>query len=345
MARAGLQAHTPGRATQNELIFEVVSVNPVTASQLYCPFESGVNPHLKQVQERASQWMQETGLAKDERIYRRAKYESHAALVAYMMPGASLVDLQLAADAMTWFFAHDDYMDGLFQGGHTDLEHMQRQLLDACDCNASEKLTDPLSRGLHDICRRIAMRSGYGWLQCFRSDVLEYLQAIVWERALRTASVVPDLGTYMLLRPVAGTVHMVFSLTAALNDISWDAAFLRHLCIRKLADLAGLQMTFYNDVWSFQRDLNEGHSFNLISVLQKENGITINEAAKRAVILTNKQAIAFLSAKGTLPYFGLDKDSVVQTYITALENLMSGHRNWMMQTPRFNMPGSTAFEE
>ncbi|HET9285246.1 MAG TPA: hypothetical protein VFR24_25115 [Candidatus Angelobacter sp.] len=320
-------------------------MNPITVSELYCPFESDINPHIKQVQDSASQWMQETGLAKNERIYSRAKHENHAALVAYMMPDAALVDLQLAADAMTWFFAHDDYMDGVFQGGHTDLEHMQRQFLDACNCNTSETLTDPLSRGLHDICRRIAMRSGYGWLQCFRGDVLEYLQAIGWERALRTASVVPDLETYMLLRPVAGTVHMVFSLTAALNDISWDASFLRHLCIRKLADLAGLQMTFYNDVWSFQRDLNEGHSFNLISVLQKENCITVNEAAKLAVSLTNKQALAFLSTKGILPHFGLDKDPVVRRYITALENLMSGHRNWMMQTPRFNMHGCTAFEE
>jgi Terpene synthase family 2, C-terminal metal binding len=184
-----------------------------------------------------------------------------------------------------------------------------------------------------------------GWLHRFRRGVEEYLDSIAWERALRTASVVPDLATYVLLRPIAGTVHMVFSLTFALHDILPDAAFLRHLCTRKLADLAALQMTFYNDIWSFRRDHDEGHSFNLISVLQKENCLSIEAAVNLAVSLTNKQITAFLHLRDLLPRFGLAEDSLCQKYVIALQDLMSGHRNWMMQTSRFDMDRPIHCEE
>lgn len=320
-------------------------MKPVATSKFYCPFESGVNPHIKEVQESALRWMQDIGFVKNERTYNQAMRESHAALVAYMMPNMSLADLQLAADAMSWFFAHDDYVDGTFQGEPEEFQQVQRQLSDACKGDASEKPDEPLSRGLHDICWRLAARSGMGWLHRFRRDVEEYLESIAWERALRTASVVPDLATYLLLRPIAGTVHMVFSLTFALHDIPPDAAFLRHLCTRKLADLAALQMTFYNDIWSFQRDRDEGHFFNLISVLQKENCISVEAAVNLAVGLTNKQVTAFLHLRDLLPRFVLTEDSLSQRYITALQDLMSGHRNWMMQTSRFDLDRPIHFEE
>jgi 5-epi-alpha-selinene synthase len=338
---------TPWGAVQkaDNVVCEVSFMNLVMTSELYCPFESGVNPHLKQVQESALRWMQDIRLAKDERTYDRARHERHAALVAYMMPKMPLVDLRLAADAMTWFFAHDDYVDSAFQGRDADFQDMQRQLWDACNGNASEKPAEPLSRGLHDICWRLAARSGAGWSHRFRRDVEEYLEAIAWERDLRTASMVPDVTTYMLLRPIAGTVHMFFSLMAALNDIPSNATFLQHLCVRKLADLAGLQMTFYNDIWSFQRDLSEGHSFNLISVLQKENCLSLEAAVNLAVSLTNKQVTAFLRLRDMLPHFGLAEDALTQKYVAALQDLMSGHRNWMMQTPRFDMDRSVNCKE
>jgi 5-epi-alpha-selinene synthase len=314
-------------------------MNAIAVPEFYCPFESGVNPCLGEIQENSLRWISEIGFAEaHERVYHRSKLESHAALVAHTLPHLPLPDLQLAADAMTWFFIHDDYMDGVFRGSRDALEALHRKLLAACENHASSQPADALSRGLHDICGRIAIRSGADWLHVFVCRVREFVQAVAWEQDLRARGAVPDLATYMLMRPVVGTIYMVFTIVAMLSDIPAEAKFLQHLYIRKLTDLAGLQMTFYNDVWSFSRDLGEGNPCNLVSVLQNEDRIDLQRAVNLAVSLTNKQVVAFLGLKSTLPCLGPQEDPMAQKYIAGLENFMSGHRNWMMRTPRFDIP-------
>jgi hypothetical protein len=257
--------------------------------------------------------------------------------VAYALPQLPLRDLQLAADAMTWFFIHDDHMDEVFHGSPGELQDLHAQFLDACNARRLNEPAEPLSRGLHDICRRIYARCGAAWLQHFTYRVHEYLESIKWEYELRWRAEVPDLAAYMLLRPVVGTIYMVFSLAAMLNNVPTDAEFLQHLYIRKLTDLAGLQMTFYNDVWSFERDLVEGNRSNLISILQNENCLDLQAAVNLAVTMTNNQVTAFIRLKEMLPSFDPEEDGLAKRYVAALENFMSGQRNWMMRTPRFRI--------
>jgi len=306
--------------------------------EFYLPFESGINPHLTKIQEGSLLWIREIGFAtKNSCTYDRSKAESHAVLVAYALPQLPLRDLQLAADAMTWFFIHDDYMDAVFCGSSGELQDLHAQLLDACNISCLNEPEESLSRGLHDICRRIYARSGAAWLHCFTRRVQEYLQSIKWEHELRQRGETPDLASYMLLRPVVGTIYMVFSLVAMLNDVPADAEFPQHLYIRKLTDLAGLQMTFYNDVWSFERDLVEGNQSNLISILQNESRLDLQAAVNLAVTMTNHQVTAFIRLKEMLPYFGPKEDDLAKRYVIGLENFMSGQRNWMMRTPRFHI--------
>ncbi|HXB20044.1 MAG TPA: hypothetical protein VNV88_01625 [Candidatus Solibacter sp.] len=310
----------------------------IAVPEFYFPFESGINPYLAEIQEGSLLWIREIGFAaKNSRAYDRSKVESHAVLVAYALPQLPLRDLQLAADAMTWFFIHDDYMDALFHGSPAELQDLHSQLLDACNISYLNESAESLSRGLHDICQRIYARSGTAWLQHFTCRVHEYLQSIKWEHELRQRDETPGLAAYMLLRPVVGTIYMVFSLATMLNDIPADAQFLRHLYVRKLADLAGLQMTFYNDVWSFERDLEEGNRSNLISILQNENCLDLQAAVNLAVTITNNQVTAFIRLKEMLPCFGPQEDDLAKRYVIALENFMSGQRNWMMRTPRFHI--------
>jgi Terpene synthase family 2, C-terminal metal binding len=310
----------------------------IAVPEFYFPFESGINPYLTEIQAGSLLWMREIGCAaKNSCAYDRSKAESHAVLVAYALPQLPLGDLQLAADAMTWFFIHDDYMDAVFHGSPGELQDLHSQLLHACNLTRLNEPAELLSRGLHDICRRIYARSGASWLQHFTCRVREFLQSVKWEHDLRQRGETPDLATYMLLRPVVGTIYMVFSLAAMLNDVPAEAEFLRHLYIRKLTDLAGLQMTFYNDVWSFERDLEEGNRSNLIFILQNENSLDLQAAVNLAVTMTNNHVTAFLRLAEMLPCFGPEEDGLAKRYVIALENFMNGQRNWMMCTPRFRL--------
>lgn len=313
-------------------------MNAITVPEFYFPFESGVNQYLAQIQDGSLQWIRSLGSAENNSVaYHRSKVENHAALVAYALPQLPLHDLQLAADAMTWFFIHDDYMDGVFRGSAAEMEHLHRQFVEACTVAPISQPADLLGWGLHNICRRIEARCGADWLRSFRSNVKDFLQAIAWEQDLRNRGIMLDLASYMLLRPVVGTIYMVFSLMAMLHNIPAGAGFLRHLYIRKLTDLAGLQMTFYNDVWSFNRDLGEGNRSNLVSILQSENRASLQEAVNLAVDLTNKQVVAFLRLKELLPDFGPHEDGMAHSYVAGLETFMTGHRNWMLRTSRFQM--------
>jgi hypothetical protein len=328
----GPYVFSPSGAAQSSLKQHIV------IPEFYFPFESGTNPYLTEIQEGSLLWMRKIGFdVNNSCAYDRSRVESHAILVAYALPQLPLRDLQIAADAMTWFFIHDDYMDAVFHGSPGELQDLHSRLLDACNISCVSEPAGSLTRGLHDICRRIYARSGPAWLQCFTCHVHEYLQSIQWEYELRRRDEMPDFAAYMLLRPVVGTIYMVFSLAAMLNDVPAGASFLRHLYIRKLTDLAGLQMTFYNDVWSFERDLAEGNPSNLISILQNENNLDLQAAVNLAVAMTNNQVTAFVRLKEVLPCFGPEEDDLAKRYVIALENFMSGQRNWMIRTSRFHI--------
>jgi 5-epi-alpha-selinene synthase len=312
------------------------SLQPITFPAFLNPFTSSIHPSLELVDEGSLRWARDTGLSEEgTELYRRIERHSFASLVCYTQPNTvRLDDLQLAADWMTWACVHDDRVDqdpGRFS--RSELQVLHEQFFAVLEGRKAGEQESPSTRALRNLCERTSSRSTPGWLRRLFFHLKEYFQSNLWELDLHEQRIIPNLATYALMRPITGSVHVALTIINLTNDVPEDAAFLDHLIMRQMATLVGLQTNYYNDTRFFEKDLGGGQA-NLISVIQHEEGVSVQEAVNLAVELTNQQLSAFVHLKERLPHFGAEEVQA-RLYVTAMENWIAGYPMWATQGQRF----------
>jgi hypothetical protein len=74
---------------------------------------------------------------------------------------------------------------------------------------------------------------------------------------------------------------------------------------------------------------------NLLTVLMKANGTSLQETASYVAVYWQKLMDGFLDTKTMLPSWGEETDAAVATYVSGLESWISGNLYWSFDTQRY----------
>lgn len=90
------------------------------------------------------------------------------------------------------------------------------------------------------------------------------------------------------------------------------------------------------DIYSYNKEQAGGHSANnLITVIEGERGIGLQEAFDVAGQFFQNDVEEFLRRKELLLSWGPEVDEVVSRYVTGLESWVSGSLEWSLSCGRY----------
>lgn len=306
---------------------------------LDCPILARINPHAAAAQTNSLIWAAQFNLTRPQTAaYQKLQVARFGWLSARTYPDASVDDLSLITYWATWFFLHDDLCDESELGSRPQqLVVVDAHFSGVLNGSAEPDPEQPFALALADLSRRMRERMGVVWCGRFAHSVTQCFQANFWEATGRLNQELPDLFTYMKMRPFTGAVYTGFDLINLAWDIDPNALFLRHLHIQQLALMAGNLICWHNDILSLPKELKEGNPYNLVLILQRERGLTLTEAKRQAIQMCNQEMRAFLHLLSQLPSFG-NETKMAQRYVDGLRDWIRGHLDWCRETSRYFAP-------
>ncbi|PON12158.1 hypothetical protein C2W62_41070 [Candidatus Entotheonella serta] len=316
-----------------------MSLHHSIQSRLYCPIPSAINPLVDTIHQQTLQWACDFKLVvTDGKTYPRLSAAKFAWLVARGYPEVNLHNLQIVSDWITCVFIHDDLCDGSRVGKTPQgLRPMHHQFLLALDGEHGHALDDPLSYALRDIYQRLREKTSDGWRRRFRDHMAAYFQANRWEAQNRLLDRIPSLDTYLHWRQYTSCVEPCFDLILMSDQLSSEAAYLSHESVRSLARMANNYIAWVNDIFSLDRERQEGNMNNLVVVLQNEYQLSLQAALELAIEMCNSEMEAFLNLASHLPSWGEQEDDQLNRYIRGFRSWMRGNLDWYMDTGRYHV--------
>jgi hypothetical protein len=90
------------------------------------------------------------------------------------------------------------------------------------------------------------------------------------------------------------------------------------------------------DIYSYNKEQASGHSANnLITVIQQERGVGLQEAMDIAGDFFANYAEEFNMLKETLPSWGPEVDTAVSEYVKVMGGCVKGCIEWSLSSPRY----------
>jgi len=311
---------------------------------LDCPIPPLVSNYVEQVDERTIEWACSHGLASDDRAKHKLREGKFGWFGARVHPHDSFDELSLVTDWLTWLFYHDDiWCDDVAIKQRGDLRRFiaahQRFMAILNGVTVRTERYDPLDSSLADIRRRLLEKTSADGLQHFIHSVKDYFEGNLWEVSNHTQGVIPDITTYMKMRPFAGGVNTCLEIGCIVAQIRLKPDVHEHLYVRQLTLLANNCATWINDLFSLSKEIREGNMSNLILTVCNERQCSLQAAINTVAEMCNAEIRAFsslLSRFSDIPPLRYQRDTDLQRYIALLQRWIRGNLDWSLETRRYS---------
>ena len=185
-----------------------------------------------------------------------------------------------------------------------------------------------------------------------------YLDATVREAENREQGTILCLSDYLELRRGNSGVYPAYAALECALSIDLQPEVFYHPALWNLTKIAGdmvftanvspqtfpavrlviidLQNPAFQDIYSYNKEQAGGHSANnLITVIQHERGVELQEAMDIAGEFFANYAQEFDMWKGQLPSWGPEVDAAVSKYIRGMGACVRGYIEWSLAGPRY----------
>ena len=302
--------------------------------ELHCPFPSGINPHVHEVQESSLKW------CLDQRIVAEGWQFEHLAkskigwLEARAFHTAPADRLQICSDWTHLFCLLDDRTDKL--DCTEALERFLDGLLDVFTSGVliNDYVTEPFAHAFLNLRARMLDAGGRPWVEGFAEHLRVIFVGYRWETKNVANDVRPELGVYLKLRESTIGLYPQFHLAALTNDVLLPESVSEHPTLRRLMTACSNCVGWANDLCTYEKEIAAGEIHNLVSVLVDNEGLTVEAAARRAVAMHDAEIDAFVAAEAELPHFG-EWDEKVREFVYILQSWIRGHLDWAQETGRY----------
>ncbi len=309
--------------------------------ELYCPFPPAINEHAGEVQENSVKWTRSFGLLPGERAYELFDATGIGRLAARTHPGLSQDDLQLVSDWYTWLFLRDDKGDESEIGRHpNELSAADNRFLDVLAGGEPDLRDEPLVYALHDLRERLDERrrsnalSGI-WMRRFIRTFRQHLEATLWEAANRSRGIVPDLESYLRMRPLTGGLSIITELMEIIEGNHIPQAIREHAAVRRVTEASHNIVCWANDILSLEKELACAEVNNLILVLRHAEDLDLQRAIDRAARMHDAEVRTLIEQADSFPPFGEMLDAGLERYVSSLRHRIRGVLDWSYESGRY----------
>lgn len=310
-----------------------------------CPVAATIHPNVAAIEARAISWIDRTGLysTSTERAWMIGS--NSAEWCARLMPDAVEERLQILAEWTYWgFFFDDKRCDSepyCSQPGRLaelagslvrSLEGPPRQIPDSAD---------PFIVALQDLHGRFTALGSALQLRRWIDGHRHWLASVVWQNSYNERGIVAPLDEYVAFRGPATAGPVIVGLADFAGGYELPEDTCQDPAVRALTEMTCLIGGIDNDLqsWSKERQLQQSGQ-NVIAVLARHHGCSIEEALTRAVILRNQIMQLFLRLSGQAAQ-GAREES--RRYLTGLGHVIRGNLDWGRGVPRYTaQPGPDA---
>ncbi len=256
-------------------------------------------------------------------------------LMARAYPNAALPALQLISDWNTWLFLLDDQCDEAGLGRAPDhLAQVHAMVLDILHGGSTQERS-PRILALCDLAARLQAYAGAAWLDRFMHQITEYFKASVWEAKNRARHRIPDLKTYLAMRPYTGAVYSYLALIEFANQLDLPATVHGHSTVQQLMQMTNNVICWSNDLMSFDKELRHGDVHNLVLVLRYAQNHNLPKAMRLVASMHDAEVRRFQTLAASLPSFTAVVDADLQQYVRGLQFWMRANMDWSAATARY----------
>jgi hypothetical protein len=278
-------------------------------------------------------WVSRFGLLDGPSAAEKVRRTRCGYLSALAYPNGSPDLVLLGANFFSWLFLFDDlYGEGGDNNKGEALKDLGPSLvavLQTGQCLHNE----PFHLSLLDIHRR-ALKCGPEWLTRIAMDLKIYFEGCRLELPYRKASSAASLAQYFKIRLFSSAMFSVLDLVELDLPHSLSEASIKRPEISELRMLASLAVCWDNDIISYAKEQDCGAPLNLVTVIQQEYQITIDEAFKTAADFFLETLNRFINLQNRLV---VDRklSQNEERYIKGLLNWVYGNRAWGAFTLRY----------
>jgi len=300
--------------------------------ELYCPFESRINPAVRQAQERSVRWVRSVGLLSTEREFAHLEKSKIAWLTARAFHDAPAEALQVAANWTTLFCLLDDRIEQS-ERSPLQLGGYLARLVQAFRSGVGDA-GDPVARALVDLREHMLVLTSHDWVAGFGNQLEEMLSAFPMEAIFRQRQTTPDLDTYRMMRQMTVGLYPHFHFMAMIRGVAVPLAIRRQPLIRRLERATSNAVGWANDIFTYEKEMQEGEVNNLVFALHDAMDLSLEGAVERAIVMHNDQVREFIHLESQLPSFWA-WDREVRCYVDMLRSWVRGHLDWGVETGRY----------
>lgn len=326
------------------------------AGTLLLPFASGINPHVRGIEEQNLAWAldQRLILASERTLIdslRRCQFEQLSALAHR---DCSRTALELIANSQTAIFVLDDMLDSdaSIIGGDAELAgHVAEYLAAtvAAEPTPSLRIDTPrrdrivaVGRAFHDVALRLLAYTDRAGLRHYVDGMRSYLKGCVMESQRRKVRV-GDLAEYTSIRLRCSAVYPCLDSGAIVEGFTVPTAIWKDPAFRMMRMVTNLCVSFVNDLFSYAKELQAGEFSNIVTVYQLAHDMNLEQAFVASIEMNDGIVGEYLDAKADLERrHRLDRGT--RGYIELMESWMRGNFDWYHQqrTDRYTEHLSTA---
>ena len=292
------------------------------------PFVAHVNPNADKIHASHLEWLTTNGILPKEAA---ARYEAWklTEYTAVTYPWASADDLKTAADLYGWLSLFDDYLDGSKQRSLAETRTKCAAITAVIHGQAptADPAADPFVGSFADVWSRLSDGMSEYWLARHRRNWQAYLNCYAWENTARATAYTPPLEEYLEHRRWSSVMDATFDLIERFNRSELPRCAAEDPRFETLHLLAVRIVLVVNDVFSAEKEEEDGDPYALLKVLGHHENLTYNESLTRA-----KQLLAQTVEK----YLDVERDYLSSWWhhglprqeMTTLEALTTGMRVW-----------------
>ncbi|MER5203651.1 germacradienol/geosmin synthase [Streptomyces sp. NPDC002825] len=324
-------------------------VGPSLLPEFDLPYPLALSPHHAEARRISLDWAESMGLLDD--IWDRPMAEGFdlALCSAGLDPDATLEELVLSAQWLTWGTYGDDHYPAVF-GRSRNLSGAKEQTerFKACmpldDPSAGTALAvNPMERSLADLWARTAAPMAPEARAQLRTALDAMLDSWLWELHNQAQHRVPDPVDYIEMRRTTFGSELTMLLCKLRRSDALPPELYRSGTVRALENSVMDYATLLNDLFSYQKEVEvEGEVHNGVLVLQKFFDCDYPTAVAMVDDLMRGRLRQYEHLKQRevpLLYedFGLGQEgrTAFEAYLRELEDWLAGILNWHRSVRRY----------
>ncbi|KAK7038245.1 terpene cyclase [Favolaschia claudopus] len=309
----------------------------------HCSYPLVYHPEGDSVAQQSVDWL-DTSCPDLSAKQRRALHGLKAGeLTAYCYHTTSPERLRVISDFMNYLFHLDNISDGMMT---RDTEVLSDSVMNALwfsnfyrptsSCGKKQP-AEELNAGklARDFWARCIPDAGPGTQARFKETLELFFEAVNVQAQMRDTDCVADLESYISLRRDTSGCKPCWALIEYALDIDLPDFVVEDPIIMALNQSTNDLVTWSNDIFSYNVEQSRGDTHNMIVILMKYHGHTLQSAVDYVGELCRLTIDAFQRDRESIPNWGPEIQAMVEKYITGLEAWIVGSLHWSFMTERY----------